>query len=69
MSYAHDDELKSKYHKANVETIGHESLRIQYESQQKNLVIMHRTMTIALIGILVSMTLGIIAVTAKPDVI
>jgi len=55
-------------HETNVENISLSELRLQRDALQKNLIIMHRTMLIALLAVLVSIALGIYAVTSKPNV-
>ncbi|OGL36114.1 hypothetical protein A3A68_00350 [Candidatus Saccharibacteria bacterium RIFCSPLOWO2_01_FULL_48_13] len=62
------DMTHTSKHETNVENISLSELRLQRDALQKNLIIMHRTMLIALLAVLVSIALGIYAVTSKPNV-
>lgn len=55
-------------HQNNAENIALAELQLQRDALQKNLIVMHRTMLVALFAVLVSVILGIYAVKSKPNV-
>lgn len=55
-------------HNNNMENIALADLQLQKDALQKNLILMHRTMLVALFAAIISLILGVYAVVSKPHV-
>ena len=60
---------KDTKHEENMESIAVATLEHQKDAAQKNLIILHRSVLVALFAAIVAVILGVIAIASKPTII
>jgi cytoskeletal protein RodZ len=61
-------DAEERKHRHNSEELAKADLALQKAALQKNLTLMHRTMIVALVGVVVAIVIGLLGVLNRPDI-